>query len=141
MSWLPVIKEWLPLIRDIASWALLLGGSFFFVVGAVGMVRMPDVYTRMHAVSVTETLGAGLLVAGMMLQAGWSQTTGKLFLLGALFFLTAPVATHALAQAALHMGVRPKLDEDGDLGNVMPLAYDNSASMQSASAQRDGRQP
>jgi multicomponent Na+:H+ antiporter subunit G len=141
MSWMPVIKAWLPLIRDIASWALLLGGSFFFVVGAVGMVRMPDIYTRMHATSVTETLGAGLMVAGMMLQAGWSQTTGKLFLLGALFFLTAPVATHALAQAALHMGVRPKLEEDGDLGNVMPLAYDNSASLQGVVAQQDGRQP
>ena len=141
MSLLPVIKAWLPLIRDIASWVLLLGGSFFFVVGAVGMVRMPDIYTRMHATSVTETLGAGLMVAGMMLQAGWSQTTGKLFLLGALFFLTAPVATHALAQASLHMGVRPKLEEDGDLGNVMPLAYDNSASLQEAAAQQDGRQP
>ena len=138
---MPVIKAWLPLVRDIASWVLLLGGSFFFVVGAVGMVRMPDIYTRMHATSVTETLGAGLMVAGMMLQAGWSQTTGKLFLLGALFFLTAPVATHALAQASLHMGVRPKLEEDGDLGNVMPLAYDNSASLQEAAAQQDGRQP
>ncbi|MCC2098313.1 MAG: monovalent cation/H(+) antiporter subunit G [Hyphomicrobiales bacterium] len=128
--------NWWPLVRDIASWALLLGGSFFFIVGAVGMIRMPDVYTRMHASSVTETLGAGLLVAGMMLQAGFTQVTGKLFLLGALFFLTAPVATHALAQAALHMGVRPKLDEDGDLGDVMPLAYDNSSS-----PQQQGRQP
>ncbi len=61
----------LALARDIASWLLLLSGSFFFIVGAVGMVRMPDVYTRMHASSVTETLGCGLLIAGMMLQAGW----------------------------------------------------------------------
>lgn len=135
MSW-QYVMNWWPLVRDIASWALLLGGSFFFIVGAVGMIRMPDVYTRMHASSVTETLGAGLLVAGMMLQAGFTQVTGKLFLLGALFFLTAPVATHALAQAALHMGVRPKLDEDGDLGDVMPLAYDNSSS-----PQQQGRQP
>ncbi|MDP4594629.1 MAG: hypothetical protein NWT00_08755, partial [Beijerinckiaceae bacterium] len=58
--------------------------------------------------------------------AGWGQVSGTLFLLGALFFLTAPVATHALAQAALHMGVRPELDNDGDLGNVMPLAFDNA---------------
>jgi multicomponent Na+:H+ antiporter subunit G len=118
--------SWLPLIRDVVSWLLLLSGSFFFVVGAVGMVRMPDLYTRMHSASVTETLGCGLLLAGMMLQAGWGQVSGKLFLLGALFFLTAPVATHALAQAALHMGVRPELDNDGDLGNVMPLAFDNA---------------
>jgi multicomponent Na+:H+ antiporter subunit G len=131
--------NWLPLIRDIASWLLLLSGSFFFIVGAVGMVRMPDVYTRMHSVSVTETLGCGLLIAGMMLQAGWGQVTGKLFVLGALFYLTAPVATHALAQAALHMGVRPKLNDDGDLGNVMPLAFDNSEAAKQA-AKDDGRQ-
>ncbi len=122
MNWL---VPWLPLIRDIASWLLLLSGSFFFLVGAVGMVRMPDVYTRMHAVSVTETLGCGLLIAGMMLQAGFSQVTGKLFVIGALFFLTAPVATHALAQAALHMGVGPKLQDEGDLGEAMPVAFDN----------------
>lgn len=113
---------WLPVMVDIASWILLLGGSFFFLVGAVGMVRMPDLYTRMHSSSVTETLGCGLLIAGMMLQAGWSQVTGKLFVLGALFFLTSPVATHALAQAALHMGIRPRLKNEGDLGDVMPLA-------------------
>lgn len=115
----------LALVRDIASWALLLSGSFFFLVGAIGMVRMPDVYTRMHAASVTETLGAGLLIAGMMLQAGWGQVSGKLFILGALFFMTAPVATHALAQAALHMGIRPQLKNEGDLGELMPIAFEN----------------
>ena len=130
---------WLPLVRDLASWAFLLSGSFFFLVGAVGMIRMPDVYTRMHSVSVTETLGCGLLIAGMMLQAGFTQVSGKLFILGALFFLTAPVATHALAQAALLMGVRPKLDDDGDLGNVMPVAFDNTDTQQDADEKVDGR--
>jgi multicomponent Na+:H+ antiporter subunit G len=115
----------LALVRDIASWLLLLSGSFFFVVGAIGMLRMPDFYTRMHASSVTETLGSGLMIAGMMLQSGFNQTTGKLFLLGALFFMTAPVATHALAQAALHMGIRPQLQDEGDLADVMPIAFDN----------------
>ena len=47
-------------VLDIVSWALILAGSFFTVVGAIGLVRMPDVYTRMHAASVTDTLGAGL---------------------------------------------------------------------------------
>jgi len=131
--------SWLPLIRDLASWAFLLSGSFFFIVGAIGLIRMPDVYTRMHSVSVTETLGCGLLIAGMMLQAGWTQVSGKLFILGALFFLTAPVATHALAQAALHMGVRPKLDDEGDLGNVMPVAFDNADTRQAEADENDGR--
>ena len=57
-------------VLDIVSWALILAGSFFTVVGAIGLVRMPDVYTRMHAASVTDTLGAGLLLAGLMVQAG-----------------------------------------------------------------------
>lgn len=120
----------LAMAVDALSWICLLTGAFFYVAGAVGMVRMPDVYTRMHAASVSETLGAGLILAGMMLQAGWSQVTGKLFVIGALFFLTAPVAIHALAQAALYMGVRPKLEDEGDLADVMPIALDNEDSSQ-----------
>ncbi len=107
---------------DIASWALLLAGSFFFVVGAAGLVRMPDFYTRMHAASVTDTLGAGLMIAGMMLQAGFTLVSVKLFILGALFFLTGPVATHALAQSALHMKLKPVLDKDGDIADALPDA-------------------
>ena len=94
------------------SWALILAGSFFTVVGAIGLVRMPDVYTRMHAASVTDTLGAGLLLAGLMVQAGLGLVTLKLLFILILFFFMGPVATHALAQAALHAGVRPQLSED-----------------------------
>jgi len=65
-------------VFDIASWALIIAGSFFTVVGAIGLVRMPDVYTRMHAASVTDTLGAGLLLAGLMVQAGLGLMTLKL---------------------------------------------------------------
>ena len=94
------------------SWVCILAGSAFVVIGAVGLVRMPDLYTRMHAASVTDTLGAGLLFAGLMLQAGLGLVTLKLLFLLALFFFTGPVATHALAQVALHAGVKPLLHED-----------------------------
>jgi multicomponent Na+:H+ antiporter subunit G len=97
---------------DLVSAVLILAGSFFTVVGALGLIRMPDVYTRMHAASVTDTLGAGLLLIGMMLQAGFGIEMVKLLFLLALFFFVAPVATHALAQAALHSGVKPQLAED-----------------------------
>lgn len=100
------------LLVDALSWALILGGSFFTIVGAVGLVRMPEVFTRMHAASVTDTLGAGLLIGGMMLQAGLTLITLKLLFILALFFFTGPVVTHALAQAALQAGVEPKLEED-----------------------------
>ncbi len=97
---------------DLASWALILAGSFFVVVGALGLLRMPDVFTRMHAASVIDMTGAALLIFGMILQAGFSLVVLKLlFILGLLFF-TAPVVSHALAQAALHERTRPILSED-----------------------------
>lgn len=100
------------LILNGASWALILAGGFFTVVGAVGLIRMPDLFTRMHAASVTDTLGAGLLLLGFMLQAGLSLVLLKLVVLFLLFFFTGPVATHALADAALHYGIKPMLSED-----------------------------
>lgn len=97
---------------ELASWALMLLGSFFTVVGALGLVRMPEVFTRMHAASVTDTLGVGLLILGMCLQAGFGLVTLKLVFLLALFLFTGPVVTHALAQACLHEGIKPLLAED-----------------------------
>jgi multicomponent Na+:H+ antiporter subunit G len=100
------------LIVDAASFVLILAGSFFIVAGGLGLMRMPDVFTRMHAASVIETLGAGLLFIGFMLQAGFTLISAKLLFLLALIFFTGPVVTHALAQAALQAGIRPYLAED-----------------------------
>lgn len=100
------------LLVDALSWALIVAGSGFVLAGALGMLRMPDVYTRMHAASVVDTLGAGLLLIGMMLQAGPTLVSLKLLFLLALFVFVGPVASHALAQAALHQGVEPILAED-----------------------------
>jgi multicomponent Na+:H+ antiporter subunit G len=94
---------------DIASWALLVAGGLFCIVGAVGLLRMPDFYTRMHAASVTDTLGAGLILLGLILQAGWSLVAAKLVMVGLLIFFTSPAATHALARAALGRGLKPLL--------------------------------
>ena len=78
----------------------LLSGGFFAVVGAIGLLRMPDLYTRMHAASVAETLGAGLLIFGLLLQAGITLNGAKLVMLGLLIFFASPTASHALARAA-----------------------------------------
>ena len=102
----------MTLAVEIASWACILLGAFFTVVGALGLVRMPDVFTRMHAASVTDTAGAGLFILGMMLQAGFSLTALKLLILLALFVFTGPVVTHALAQTCLHENLKPLLAED-----------------------------
>jgi multicomponent Na+:H+ antiporter subunit G len=96
---------------DAASWVLLVAGGLFCIVGAVGLLRMPDFYTRVHAASVTDTLGAGLILLGLILQAGLTLIAAKLVIIGLLIFFTSPAATHALARAALGRGLRPLLDE------------------------------
>lgn len=96
-------------VLELLSWSCLLAGGFFCVVGGIGLIRMPDFYTRMHAAGVTETLGAGLLLLGLMIQAGLSLVTAKLLMIGLLIFLTSPAATHALAKAALVRGLQPLL--------------------------------
>jgi multicomponent Na+:H+ antiporter subunit G len=106
--------SWLTFLVDIGSWVLILLGSFFTVVGGIGLVRMPEFYTRMHAASVIETLGAGLLLLGMMLQAGLTLISVKLLIIGVLLFFTSPTATHALARAAHLRGVEPKLAAQGN---------------------------
>jgi len=96
-------------LRDILSWIFLVAGSLFCVVGAVGLIRMPDFYTRMHAASVIETLGAGLILLGLVLQAGLTLVAAKLLIIGVLIFFASPTATHALARAAMARGLKPLL--------------------------------
>lgn len=95
-------------LLDAASWVLLAAGGLACLVGALGLLRLPDFYTRLHAASLAETLGAGGILAGLMLQAGWSLVTVKLAFIGLLIFFTSPAATHALARAALGRGLAPQ---------------------------------
>ena len=97
-------------ILDILSWTLLLGGSFFLIVGAIGVLRMPDFFTRLHAASVTDTLGALLILFGLMLQGGFTLITVKLILILIFLILTSPTSSHALARAAISDGIKPWLD-------------------------------
>lgn len=100
------------------SWVLIALGSLVVMVGALGLIRMPDVFTRMHAAGMIDTMGATLLLAGMALTAGLSLVTLKLGVLWLLFIFTSPVAGHALARAALYAGVRPYLKSEDDLQQV-----------------------
>jgi multicomponent Na+:H+ antiporter subunit G len=94
-------------IVDILSWVFLVGGSVFTLIGVFGMLRLPDMFTRMHAASIIDTMGIFLILFGLALQAGWTLVTVKLFFIAAFVFFTSPTATHALAQAALWGGLRP----------------------------------
>ncbi len=100
---------------DGLSWACLLAGGLFCVVGALGLLRMPDFYTRMHAASVIDTLGAGLILLGLLLQAGFTLVAVKLLMVGVLIFFASPTATHALARAAMVRGLKPMLADPEDI--------------------------
>ena len=95
-------------LLDVFSWILLLSGSAFVLIGGIGIMRLPDLYTRMHAASLTDTLGTLLILGGIMLQAGLTLASIKLAAIAMFLLLTGPTATYALANAALLAGLLPK---------------------------------
>ena len=97
------------LLTEILGWGFLVAGAGFLLVGGIGLLRLPDLFTRMHAAGVTDTLGAGLILVGLMFQAGPTLVSVKLFLILVFLFYTSPASTHALARAALSTGVKPRL--------------------------------
>lgn len=99
----------MALLLDIASWLLLLSGAVVAVIGGVGMLRLPDVYTRMHAASVTDTGGMILIIGGLLLQAPHWLVAVKLLLVGLFLLLTSPTASNALANAAMQDSIKPML--------------------------------
>ena len=108
----------IELILNLISAGLLAAGSIFVLIGAFGLIRLPDFYTRLHAAGITDTLGAELILLGLMFQAGLSLVTVKLILISLFIFFTSPTATHAVANAARVMGLKPLLVPDKDLENA-----------------------
>ena len=101
--------EALSIALDVASAALMLAGAAFVLAGSIGVIRLPDFYTRLHAAGVTDTLGAELILFALILQSGFSLVSVKLALIGLFLFLTSPTATHAAANAAYRAGLAPRL--------------------------------
>lgn len=100
----------MALLVDAISWAFIVVGAAFAIIGAVGILRLPDVFSRMHGAGIIDTLGAGLILVGLMFQAGLSLVTVKLILIVVFVLYTSPTTTHALARAALNGGVNPLID-------------------------------
>ncbi len=100
------------MLIDILSWACLLLGGLVGIIGGLGLVRLPDFFSRLHAAGVAETLCPLLVVLGLVLQSGISLLTLKLVLILLFLLFTAPTATHAVARAALVDGVEPEVTED-----------------------------
>jgi multicomponent Na+:H+ antiporter subunit G len=90
---------------SVLSGVLLATGALFVVTGGVGLLRFPDFYTRIHAVSVTDSAGAALILLGLLLRATAWETAVRLLIILFFMALTSPTATHVLAQAARRDGV------------------------------------
>jgi len=99
----------IAVVQSVLSGIALAIGSIFAVIGAIGILRLPDFYSRMHGAGITDTMGAGMILLGLMLQAGLSLVMVKLLLILVFIFFTSPTATHAVAKAALGSGLEPKL--------------------------------
>ena len=95
------------LFLDLISWVLIISGGVFCIIGAIGLIRLPDVFCRMHAAGIIDTMGVALIVLGLMIQAGWTLALAKLLIILAFILFTSPTSCHALCRATLYGGVRP----------------------------------
>ncbi len=95
------------LLIDIFTWIFFVIGSFFIISGGLGLIRLPDVFTRIHAAGLIDTLGASFILIGMMLQGGFELVTLKLIFVLIFILFTSPTASHALGHAARIDNVKP----------------------------------
>ena len=102
----------MSMVADTLSWIFLLAGSFFVVVGGIGLLRMPDLFTRMHATGIADTIGTGLILVGLTFQSDDWLVTVKLLLILYFVVFTNPTSTHAVARSALDSDIRPHLPEE-----------------------------
>ncbi len=101
----------MAMVLDILSWAAIIIGGVFCIIGALGMIRLPDVFCRMHGAGIIDTMGVGMIFLGLALQTGFNLTLVKLAMVLLFVLFTSPTATHALARAARYGGVEPKMYE------------------------------
>ena len=93
-------------ISEYITALLLFAGAIFFLAGTLGLLRFPDVYTRLHALTKADNVGLGLMVIGLLVQAESWSVAGKLLLIWALVLLAGAGVAHLVARGALHRGVR-----------------------------------
>ncbi len=94
-------------INEAVALSLLLIGAFFFLAGTVGLLRLPDVFTRLHALTKADNVGLGFTLAGLAILSGQWMVALKLVLIWALVMLSAATAAHLIAQSALRKGIKP----------------------------------
>ena len=103
----------MSLVLDVLSWILLMAGGGISLIAGIGLLRLPDMFSRMHAAGMLDTLGAACVLLGLILQAGISVISFKLFLVFLVLSMTSSTAAHALAKAAIASGAAPDLTPVG----------------------------
>lgn len=94
-------------LLDLISVAFLVIGGAFFFAGTVGLLRFPDVYTRLHALAKVDNLGLGFFVLGLLIKAPGPLAALKLILIWLLVLIASAVVSFLIAQRALDNGVKP----------------------------------
>ena len=102
----------MDMVINTASWGFIIGGCIFCLVGGLGLIRLPDMFARMHGASLIDTMGIGLILIGLMFQAGFTLITGKLILILIFVFFTGPTSTYALSRAAINGDLIAKVEDD-----------------------------
>ena len=92
---------------EILSMIFIVAGLFFLIVAAIGVIRLPDVFSRSHAISLTDSLGAFLMLIGIALHEGLGTNMLKILVVLSLLYIINPVITHATVRAALRSGIKP----------------------------------
>ncbi len=99
----------IAMLRGVISIISITAGLFFVLAGTLGVLRLPDFYTRLHAAGMTDTLGVELILLGLIVQSGFTQLSLKLLMVSFFLLLTSPTATHAVANAAYRSNLKPVL--------------------------------
>ena len=104
-------------IQTIISIILIVTGIIFMLMGSIGILRLPDFYSRTHAISKSDTLGIVFVIVGLIIYEGFTQSSFKLFLIILFVALSNPIGSHALGRAALKKGLKPFFSSDAKGGN------------------------
>jgi len=102
------------MVVDILSGLCIAAGVIALLVGSLGLIRLPDLYSRTHAVGMMDTAGVGFIILGLIIHEGFTLVSVKLALIGIFLFFTSPIATHAVAQVAYRCGLKPLTRDSGE---------------------------
>ena len=112
----------MEMVTGILSGLCIAAGIIALITGAIGLVRLPDLFSRTHAVGMMDTAGVGFIILGLIIHEGFTLISVKLALVGIFLFFTSPIATHAVAQVAYRAGLKPLVEDDRTTPKPAPKA-------------------